>query len=382
VTTENEEMEARIRANMAAQQVKRSRDVAYVELRVDPDAGRIVIAFGSVDDGSLLQPDDWLPRAEAIWEPLLSILGVVAGEDHLKWIVSRTRCKFTTSQSNDRQPFPGHVELEKTIVGTTMSGRWKSIDSLLVLDEWILADTIDDDIIHFFLTPYDVYSPIYHVPEDHGVEATTSALQVAAPLGQAVGSFLAEYLGDSDLEVEFAKPRWGEENTPVFGASSYEYIGVVSEGASTNPAKHDGDSTITVFMCHGSEDKDRVRELTRRLRATDFIICWFDEDQILPGQDWELEITRGVRASDAFLVCLSNSSSTRAGYLQKEIKKALDVAEERPEGSIFIIPVRLDDCAVPDRLRDVQWVDLFESGGFGRLLRGLAAVRVNRAPKH
>jgi hypothetical protein len=62
---------------------------------------------------------------------------------------------------------------------------------------------------------------------------------------------------------------------------------------------------------------------------------------------------------------------SRAGYVQKEIGFALDVAEEQPEGALFLIPVRLEECDVPERLRRWQWADLFADGGFERLQRAL-----------
>jgi hypothetical protein len=98
---------------------------------------------------------------------------------------------------------------------------------------------------------------------------------------------------------------------------------------------------------------------------------WLDEKDILPGQDWELEIRKAVKNSDIVIVCLSKSSITKRGFVQKEIKLALDVADEQPEGTIFLIPLRLDDCEVPQRLRSVQWVDYFEPGGYLRLIAAL-----------
>jgi hypothetical protein len=88
---------------------------------------------------------------------------------------------------------------------------------------------------------------------------------------------------------------------------------------------------------------------------------WLDEDKILPGQDWNLEITTAVRKSDVVIVCLSHSSVTKEGYVQKEIKLALDVADEKPDGTIFIIPMRLEECSVPERLRQWHWVDAFDN---------------------
>jgi hypothetical protein len=75
-----------------------------------------------------------------------------------------------------------------------------------------------------------------------------------------------------------------------------------------------------------------VRDLYQHLQSEGFIKPWLDEEELLPGQDWQLEIPKAVRASDVVLVCLSPQSTTRAGYVQKEITFALDIADEQPEG--------------------------------------------------
>jgi len=127
---------------------------------------------------------------------------------------------------------------------------------------------------------------------------------------------------------------------------------------------------LRVFLCHSSGDKPAVRELYQCLCA-DGIDAWLDEEKLLPGQDWQLEIPKAVRASDVVIVCLSRGSITKAGYVQKEIKFALDVADEQPEGAIFLIPARLEECEVPERLSRWQWVNLHESKGYERLMRAL-----------
>jgi outer membrane protein assembly factor BamD (BamD/ComL family) len=50
---------------------------------------------------------------------------------------------------------------------------------------------------------------------------------------------------------------------------------------------------------------------------------------------------------------------------------ALDIADEKPDGTIYLIPARLEDCEVPERLNRWQWVDLYEDNGFIKLLRSL-----------
>ncbi len=79
-----------------------------------------------------------------------------------------------------------------------------------------------------------------------------------------------------------------------------------------------------------------------------------------------------MRACSVVVVCLSNGSTTKEGYVQKEIKVALDVAEEKPEGTIFIIPARLEeDVSVPERLSRWHWVNLFQDNGYDKLIFAL-----------
>jgi len=118
---------------------------------------------------------------------------------------------------------------------------------------------------------------------------------------------------------------------------------------------------LNVFLCHASGDKPAIRLLYKHLRS-EGIDVWLDEEKLLPGEEWEMEITEAVRRSDAVIVCLSNKSITKEGFVQKEISFALDIAHEKPEGTIFIIPAKLEECDVPSRLSRWQWVNLFYDG--------------------
>ena len=130
------------------------------------------------------------------------------------------------------------------------------------------------------------------------------------------------------------------------------------------------DRTLRAFLCHASGDKAAVRELYGRLRHQG-VDPWLDSENLLPGQEWEREISAAVRSSDVIVVCLSQKSIAKTGFVQKELKHALDVAAEQPEGSIFIVPACFEACDVPESLRRWQWVNLFEKNGFERLVRAL-----------
>lgn len=128
---------------------------------------------------------------------------------------------------------------------------------------------------------------------------------------------------------------------------------------------------LRVFLCHASQDKAIVRELYQRLSAEDWIDPWLDEEKLLPGQDWDLEIEKAVEDSDAVIVCLSNQSVSKEGYVQKELRKVLDIALEKPEETIFVIPLRLDECDLPRRLRTWHFVDYFPAERRDRSYRKL-----------
>lgn len=129
---------------------------------------------------------------------------------------------------------------------------------------------------------------------------------------------------------------------------------------------------LKVFLCHASDDKEAVEEVRTKLVGIG-VDAWLDKDKLLAGQNWDLEIRQAIRSSDAIIVFLSAHSTTKAGYVQKEIRLALDVADEQPEGSIFMIPALLENCAIPERLKQTQWVDLSQSDGFFKLSQSLAS---------
>jgi hypothetical protein len=124
---------------------------------------------------------------------------------------------------------------------------------------------------------------------------------------------------------------------------------------------------LKVFLCHAHADRDPVRGLYSRL-TQDGVDAWLDKAKLLPGQDWELEIRKAVREADVVVVCLSKQFN-QAGFRQKEVRLSLDTAMEKPEGEIFIIPARLEECDNLESLRKWHWVDLFEDDGYEMLMR-------------
>jgi hypothetical protein len=153
------------------------------------------------------------------------------------------------------------------------------------------------------------------------------------------------------------------------GKAVFEICGALKVGAETTLMPLKKTKKKRVFLCYSGADREKVLELYERLNNDGFE-PWMDKKNIIGGQDWRLEICRAIETSDYFVACLSQSFQERT-YGHKEIKLALEVLDTMPEGAIYLIPVRLENCIVETRLADRQWVDLFESNGYQSLLAAL-----------
>jgi hypothetical protein len=133
-----------------------------------------------------------------------------------------------------------------------------------------------------------------------------------------------------------------------------------------------------IFLAHAVEDKPRVREIYSALQRRG-LDPWLDEIDLVPGQNWQLEIQKAIRESGVFVACLSRLSVSKQGYVQREFRIALNVYAEKPPGSIYLIPLKIDDCEVPElqlpqlgiNLRDIQWLDYWRTDGFERLVKAI-----------
>lgn len=135
---------------------------------------------------------------------------------------------------------------------------------------------------------------------------------------------------------------------------------------------------LRIFLAHASEDKPAVRDLYYKLKQCGYI-PWLDEIDLLPGQLWRDEIPKAIKASDIFIACLSQQSVAKRGYVQREFRLALNKLSECIPGDIYLIPLLLNDCEIPDlrlgeygvSLRDVQGLKYYEVDGFERLKQSI-----------
>jgi hypothetical protein len=114
-----------------------------------------------------------------------------------------------------------------------------------------------------------------------------------------------------------------------------------------------------VFLAYASEDVALAGRLYQDLQQAGFG-TWMDVRKLMPGQNWPRAIERAIEASDFFIACFSEESVNKPGGFQAEIRYALECARRAPLDDIFVVPVRLDPCRVPDRIqKEYQYIDLF-----------------------
>lgn len=143
------------------------------------------------------------------------------------------------------------------------------------------------------------------------------------------------------------------------------------------PAK-DEMRRLQIFMCHAVEDKPIVRLLFQGLKAIG-VDPWLDEEELIGGDPWRSKTVRAVGDSDAVVILLSSTSVKKHGFVQKEIREAIGQRDFHPDDALFVIPVRLEPCEIPDALSRWQCVDLYGSRGWELLVKSLEA-RIDQLP--
>src|SRR6185369_4126774 len=113
-----------------------------------------------------------------------------------------------------------------------------------------------------------------------------------------------------------------------------------------------------IFLSYAREDQDEAYRLWGELDAAGLDV-WFDRVSLQPGQDWQHEIEQAIREAKIFLACLSSRSVSKRGFVQSELRRALEILDQIPEGDVYLIPIRLEPCKVPQRLTPLHYVDAF-----------------------
>jgi hypothetical protein len=153
---------------------------------------------------------------------------------------------------------------------------------------------------------------------------------------------------------------------------------LVNEAVAAKEVRHQENKQERVaFISHSSKDKPFVRRLAADL-VVNGVKVWLDEQRILVGDSIPEKIAQGLAQSDFFLLVASHNS-VGSQWVKKELNNALVHEIERRK--VTVMPIRLDDSALPDSISDKHYADFRGSyeHGLKKLLESINAREVTNS---
>lgn len=138
---------------------------------------------------------------------------------------------------------------------------------------------------------------------------------------------------------------------------------------------------MKVFLSYAKEDKDFILECYEELKRKNFE-PWMDEHDLLPGQAWDDCLKANMKDTDIVLIFMSSDSVSKIGYVQREWKYFIDKRKEFPENFIYLIPIQLDTCTVPQFISsEIQFINIHRDltgKAWSKVLRSLELAAQQR----
>jgi len=107
--------------------------------------------------------------------------------------------------------------------------------------------------------------------------------------------------------------------------------------------------TDHIFVSYSRVDNKTVEKLSTDLKKAGIKI-WLDKLNIPKGATWDVEIEKALQSCDCVLFVVSKSSVASKNVLD-EVYFALDQNKR-------VIPIKINECSIPYRLRRLEYLDL------------------------
>lgn len=142
-----------------------------------------------------------------------------------------------------------------------------------------------------------------------------------------------------------------------------------------------------VFISYAQDNARDVDYIQNRLEYSG-ILVWRDKASLWPGDRWREAIRKAIADNSiVFLACFSRDGNAHArSYQNEELNLALEEMRQRPHDDTWLIPVRFDDCEIPewdigggDTLKSIQQLDLFGENlaiGVGKLIATVRRILI------
>jgi hypothetical protein len=119
------------------------------------------------------------------------------------------------------------------------------------------------------------------------------------------------------------------------------------------------------FISYVRENTQEVDRLCKQLTEAG-VRVWLDRADVQPGARWKDAIRSAITNGAFFVACFSQQSVEKdRTYMNEELSLAIDELRLRPMDRAWFIPLKLNECAIPDRtigggqqLSDIHHIDL------------------------
>ena len=108
------------------------------------------------------------------------------------------------------------------------------------------------------------------------------------------------------------------------------------------------DTKYQTFISYPRKNAEFALKLAQELKAADFLV-WFDQLDIPAGSRWDDEVQKALTECEIFMVILT-PEAIESQNVKDEIGYAIDSGKR-------ILPVLLQQCNIPFRLRRFHYVD-------------------------
>jgi len=119
------------------------------------------------------------------------------------------------------------------------------------------------------------------------------------------------------------------------------------------------------FISYVRENAKEVDRLCKRLSKSGATV-WLDRADVKAGVYWKDAVRSAITNGAFFVACFSQESVAKSrSHMNEELSLAIDELRLRPTHRTWFIPVKLNECAIPDRtigggqqLADIHYIDL------------------------
>jgi hypothetical protein len=127
---------------------------------------------------------------------------------------------------------------------------------------------------------------------------------------------------------------------------------------------------LRILLCHTPVDRPVAQKLLQRLNGEDWVDAWvLEEKEQVSAEVRKNKVNEWLYGTVVILACYSQASLTPDNQLNPEVGKYIDIVARKykepwllvpiRQEPVLVIPVRLDHCPIPERLKELRSFDLF-----------------------